>query len=676
MTVMVGEARVLATDSITCRDPLKWPFSAGSIWNTPIGSEAVYVHAGIERAMSRGLTVDEDDIVMIPEAQMMYIYRNNAAWDRTKSRCPVEGPLLFSAPIPHDFIVSPDTWDGLTPNSGLAVLMPDRRTIRQTQPFAHCDEGEIGTSRYAGFPDQDIYGPGHYGAHGGSGLSAIGGALRVEDLTPDSGPIRHALKVNLYGKKNYYYDQATGGFRWPATRADGYASNNYGTLRTAPVVKECRMGALLAIPPWINLDSLGFETEPARILAETFRDYGAYIVDDAAWDVYALITEWSPEGRFVDEFHKNWGFSFKESSKNTPWGRDMDRIFLNLHVVDNNGPNSIGGGGELRMPAAPDFYPTGELTIQADGTPGGTVGPAGTFQASIGLETRIAAYTDPQACSFSGWTRLEGSTFILDSTSATTAVIPDGSDARFQANFRPKSYSLTTQVSGSGTIEQDTVSDTYVYGTEVSLTALAEEGWEFTGWSGDFTGTVNPLRINISKETVVTAHFETLNYTLIAGHSPGGSVAIDPQWGSYPWGSEVTLTAEPDAGWNFINWTGDLTSEENPLSLTMDRNWIVYASFDSLDTFIPFAVQPEGDRPVDRVQMITDLTGGSVLFLFPRTNSTGTIEVYDISGSLIMERPIHGGTIEIVTGELSPGIYFARVVRTGVMPDLFKFIRE
>jgi len=54
------------------------------------------------------------------------------------------------------------------------------------------------------FDDQDIYGSGMVGAHGGSGLSAIGGALRCGELTPTSGAIRHALKMNLFGRKNIY----------------------------------------------------------------------------------------------------------------------------------------------------------------------------------------------------------------------------------------------------------------------------------------------------------------------------------------------------------------------------------------------------------------------------------------------------------------------------------------
>lgn len=346
---------VMAQDrGIKERDPLKWPFSQTSIWNMPIGSDARYVHAHIERAMAAGMTIDEDYLVMTPLEPMMDIAQNFAGWDPNKSRCEVEGKVIFSAPIPQSFIVSPDSWDGSTPNAGLAVLMPDGHTIRQTQPFAHCTKGKPATSQYV-FADVDIYGDGYYGAHGGSGLSAIGGTLRLGELTPSSGPIRHAMKVNIYAKKNVYYDTETKGFRWPAKAADGYAAGNYYTQRTLETVKACRMGALLALPYRINLDSMGFETRPARILAEAFQHYGAYLVDDTAWDVYAIMTEWSPQGRFDEEFKKNWGFSMKAPDKNSPWARDMDRIFMNLHVVDNNSASFIGGGGKPLVTMAPPF---------------------------------------------------------------------------------------------------------------------------------------------------------------------------------------------------------------------------------------------------------------------------------------------------------------------------------
>lgn len=352
-TQLEMQARPAVRGGPVYRAPLQQPFHERSIWNMPIGSEAVYVPAQIQKATGHGMTVDEDIIVLTPQAPLLDIYRNDAGWNRQRSRCTIDGGLLFKAPIPDGFMVSPETWDGLTPNSGLAVLMPDGRTIKQTQPFARC-EPQHGASRYV-FADEDLYGEGYYGAHGGSGLSCIGGTLRVGELVPGAGPIRHALKVNLYAARNLYYDAETRGFRWPARKADGYAAKTYGTKGNPP--KACRMGALLALPPHLTDQVLGLETEPARRLAQALRDYGAYIVDDTAWDVYALVTEWGPAGRVKDEFKKAWGFEINPVSRNHAWSRDMDRIFTHLHVVDNNGPDRIGGGGKPRVPLAPPLPP-------------------------------------------------------------------------------------------------------------------------------------------------------------------------------------------------------------------------------------------------------------------------------------------------------------------------------
>ena len=60
------------------RDPLKQPFSSKSIWNMPIGENAVFVHAQLEKAIAAGMTIDEDIIVMRPDAPLTEIFTNYA----------------------------------------------------------------------------------------------------------------------------------------------------------------------------------------------------------------------------------------------------------------------------------------------------------------------------------------------------------------------------------------------------------------------------------------------------------------------------------------------------------------------------------------------------------------------------------------------------------------------
>ncbi|WP_307717586.1 hypothetical protein [Streptomyces sp. V4I23] len=336
------------------RDPLKWPFAKDSIWNMPIGSEAVYVPANLPQnpggdEWAPMPLVDDERIVLRPTAPLTKIWFSDAGWSG-KNRCGATGDLLLQVPVPSDYVV-PHHND----NSSAAFLAPDGRTLLQTQPFTRCWAGKDATSMAVSDP-VDIYGDGIRGAHGGSGLSAIGGTLRVGELRPGGQAPRHALKIDVYARQALYkcahYDDC---YRWPATAADSYAVGFYGTEGTN-ANHAMKMGALLAIPASADLSQLGLETAPAKQLAWTLQNYGAYIVDDTYTPGFAINAEHGPDGSMRDQFKADWGFDLAQRvNDNTPWSRDMQRLAGALHVVENNGPNSIGGGGTPRQPLAPEF---------------------------------------------------------------------------------------------------------------------------------------------------------------------------------------------------------------------------------------------------------------------------------------------------------------------------------
>ena len=90
------------------------------------------------------------------------------------------------------------------------------------------------------------------GCHGGSGLSGLGGSVRVGEVS-GAAPIRHALKISLNCKRTC--STAGGGFRWPATKADGYFEDQYGGT-----LDGVRMGSLLAVPPDTDIAGLATPT--------------------------------------------------------------------------------------------------------------------------------------------------------------------------------------------------------------------------------------------------------------------------------------------------------------------------------------------------------------------------------------------------------------------------------
>jgi hypothetical protein len=339
------------------RDPLRWPFAQDSIWNMPVGSDAVYVPAGLTANPGNGNIYahmpgpDPDHIILTPNEPVTNVKHSNVGW-RGGDRCVTSnGKNLMALPIPDSYQV-PNS----RANNGAAVLSADGQTIMQIQPFTRCSVGGYATS-LATFEPVDIRGPGITGAHGGSGLSAIGGTLRLGELRPGQQGPRHALKMDVFAAQYLYQARHQREcYRWPATNCDDYAVGTYGTYGRGNFNQAMTQGALLAIPAWVDIAALGLETEPARQLAWTLQNYGAYIVDDTATPGYEIVTEIGPAGSKEVEFARDWGFPFtQKAGQNTPWVRDFKRLVVELHVVDNNSATSIGGGGQPRQPLAPPF---------------------------------------------------------------------------------------------------------------------------------------------------------------------------------------------------------------------------------------------------------------------------------------------------------------------------------
>ncbi|HPD39785.1 MAG TPA: hypothetical protein PK411_15675, partial [Mesotoga infera] len=90
----------------------------------------------------------------------------------------------------------------------------------------------------------------------------------------------------------------------------------------------------------------------------------------------------------------------------------------------------------------------------------------------------------------------------------------------------------------------------------------------------DATGTVN-----VDGDKTVDVTLSNKLYTLSIEVTGEGTVTKNLDKPEYTHGEEVQLTAIPDAGWSFTNWTGDLTGSDNPKAIVMDQNRSVTATF-------------------------------------------------------------------------------------------------
>ncbi|WP_308992361.1 Ig-like domain-containing protein [Mariniflexile litorale] len=149
-------------------------------------------------------------------------------------------------------------------------------------------------------------------------------------------------------------------------------------------------------------------------------------------------------------------------------------------------------------------------------------------------------------------------------------------------------YALTATTNGQGSVSPS--SGDFSAGSVITMTATADAGWMFSSWSGDASGSSNPLTVTMNSDKTITANFTQLPSFMLTT-SVIGQGNISPSSGSYVQGSSVNLTATPASGYQFDNWSGDASGSSNPLTITMDGNKAVTANFSEVIGSIDLTIQ-------------------------------------------------------------------------------------
>lgn len=328
------------------RDLWLWPYATESIWNLPIGENAVYKPANFEAASNVGVDIQHLLITSASDPEQLVL----SSPDFGSGRCTGTKNLGFSIRVPNNWIV-PDAGNspyGNTPNSNFAILLPNGTDVFEGSVIARCEQsGPIHLPEWMQYEDNrkvsSITSDGMQGGgQGASGMSALGGTIRLGEFTSNE-HIRHAIKINPWAEKYVHYSEEIPGWKWPAIQADNYAPSLYNKDADPDIL----MGSLFAIPPSITVESIGITTEPGKKLFFTLQNYGMYFTEDAAWNVWDIIVERDVEIEFEQEF----GFSMSSQI----WLNEMNKLMQSIHVITNNTPNTISGGGNRLQPLAPSF---------------------------------------------------------------------------------------------------------------------------------------------------------------------------------------------------------------------------------------------------------------------------------------------------------------------------------
>lgn len=144
-------------------------------------------------------------------------------------------------------------------------------------------------------------------------------------------------------------------------------------------------------------------------------------------------------------------------------------------------------------------------------------------------------------------------------------------------------YSLTLGSSPTEGGEVSSDEQMYDEGANAEIMVTANEGWEFSEWTGDHSGTAPSASVTMDTDKDITAVFTKKQYDLTVETSGEGTVdekIVQNKATDYEHGTIVELTANPETGWEFSEWQGDVTGSDNPIQLTVDESKNVTAVFE------------------------------------------------------------------------------------------------
>ncbi|MBU2649353.1 MAG: VCBS repeat-containing protein [Bacteroidetes bacterium] len=294
-------------------------------------------------------------------------------------------------------------------------------------------------------------------------------------------------------------------------------------------------------------------------------------------------------GTFVEIKDKAYYWSSLQSGASKAYNRQMAN-------VDNDvmrGDDTKALGFSLRC-IYNDLF--NSYTIQTNSIPpsGGATFGNGTY--IQGQDITIYATENP-GYQFIHWK--EADTIVTTQHEYTFTV---NSDRTFYAHFEQLTYSITTSadpLTGGST----TGDGTYYYNDEVTVEATPEPDWNFLNWTENavIVSSDELYTFYVTGSRTLVAHFtqELIYNVLLTPNPDSGGITIGS--GNYTAGSNVSIKARPNDGWEFVNWTENSTviSSDTVYTFQINSDRVIEANFNQLSYDLSLnSVPPDGGNTV------------------------------------------------------------------------------
>ena len=235
-----------------------------------------------------------------------------------------------------------------------------------------------------------------------------------------------------------------------------------------------------------------------------------------------------------------------------------------------------------------------------------------------------------------------------------TVTVPCGSLAAYTASTCYWSVYFHQRITESSSFELSVSVNEEAYGSvEVetqscnvkTLTAIANDGYEFTGWNDG--NTENPRTVSITSDTAFVAIFteavSTPTITLTVNNEAMGSASYTLD------GNTAVLTATANEGYSFVIWNDGNTENPRTVTITSDTAFMaIFSPASSLQEVNAreFALYPNPAKSFVNLE-------------FETLKENTLLQILDLNGRKVRTFDLKAGveTLRIDLGDLPKGIY-------------------
>ncbi len=195
--------------------------------------------------------------------------------------------------------------------------------------------------------------------------------------------------------------------------------------------------------------------------------------------------------------------------------------------------------------------------------------------------------------------------------SSNTLNLTMDANKNIRGEFVRIKLALNVSAGAGGAITLSPSGPTFDQGATVSARAVPNQGYMLKRWTGDASGTQNPVNITMDREKRIGAEFEKAQYVLSTKVEPAGFIDQSIEGSRFDGGTVVTLTARPPENHRFISWAGDASGTGPTVTITMDSNKSVTAKFARICLVTVFMLPANGGTITPSVPGLVDQYNGS-----------------------------------------------------------------